>query len=206
MRDTWQIKQHANQLVQEQTKQQKTLVHFTPILNVTIYVAQVNRQILNEILDALQRSNDDLNSLFNATEVLTQCIRYQQMYIFMCTILGYVRDSLTYMRQVAIHTMDYVDAATTNIFSPDILSVEDLRNKLRHKESELPSTMHLPISSNDILHFYQYLNRHVLIADGLFLILIDVPIQNRAQQLQLPVPHSNLSALYKINLKYIGVI
>ena len=51
--------------------------------------------------------------------------------------------------------MDYVDAATTNIFSPDILSVEDLRNVLRYTESELPSTMYLPISLDDTLHFYQ---------------------------------------------------
>ena len=79
--------------------------------------------------------------------------------------------------------MDYVDAATTNILSPDIVPVEDLRNMLRHIESELPSTMHLPISSDDTLHFYQFLNTHVLIADGQFLLFIDVAIQKRAQQL-----------------------
>ena len=129
----------------------------------------------------------------------------------MCTILAYLRDALTYMRQVAIHTMDYVDAATTNILSPDILPVVDLTQMLRHIESELSSTMHLPISLDDSLHFYQYLNTHVLMADGQFLLLIDVTIQNRVQWLQtyevfsLPVPYSNLSAQYKINHKYIGV-
>ena len=47
--------------------------------------------------------------------------------------------------------------------------------------------------------------------DGQFLLLIGVPIQKRAQQLQLyevfslPVPHSNLSADYKVNYKYIGL-
>ena len=82
---------------------------------------------------------------------------------------------------------------------------------LRHKESELPSTMHLPISLDDILHFYWYLNTHVLIAEVQFLLLINVCIQNRPQKLQiyevftLPVPHNNLSAKYKINHKYIGV-
>ena len=81
--------------------------------------------------------------------------------------------------------MHYVDAATTNILSPDILPMEDLRNMLRHIESQLPSTMHLPISSDDTLHFYQYLNTHVFIGEGWFLLLIDVPIQNRAQQLQI---------------------
>ena len=38
------------------------------------------------------------------------------MYIYMCTMLAYLRDSLTYMRQAAIHMMDYVDAATTDVF------------------------------------------------------------------------------------------
>ena len=107
--------------------------------------------------------------------------RYQQIYIYICTILAYLRDSLTYMRQVAIHMMGYVDAATTNILSPDILPMEDLRNMLRHIESELLSTIYLPISLHDTLNFYQYLNTLVLIADGQFLLLIDVPIQNRAQ-------------------------
>ena len=64
-----------------------------------------------------------------------------------------------------------------NILSSDILPVEDLRNMLRHIES-LPLTMHLLLSSDDALHFYQFLKTHVLIAEGQF--LIDVPIQNRA--------------------------
>ena len=134
------------------------------------------------------------------------------MYIYMHTILAYLRDSLTYMRQVAIHPVDYIDATTTNLLSPNILPVEDLRNMLRHIESELPSTMHLPISLDDTLHFYWYLNTQVLIAEGQFLLLINVPIQNRAQQLQiyevfsLPVPHSNLSVQYEINYKYIEVM
>ena len=109
---------------------------------------------MNEVMDTLHRSNKELDRLLNITEGLTQHIRYQQMYIYMHAILAYLRDSLTYMRQVAIHTMDYVDAATTNVLSPDILPVEDLRNLLRHVESELPSVMHLPISSDITLHFY----------------------------------------------------
>ena len=179
--DTQEIKQCVNQLIQEQTKQQETLVHAISTLNVTRYAAQVNRQKLNEIIDPLQRSNEDLDRLLNITEVLTQCITYQQMYIYMNTILAYLRDSLTYMRQIAIHTMNYVDAATTNILSPDIIPVDDLRNMLRHIESELPSIMHLPISFDNTLHFYHYLSTHVLIEDGQFLHLINVPIQNRAQ-------------------------
>ena len=84
-----------------------------------------------------------------------------------------------------MHMMDYVDAATTNVLSPDILPVEDLRNIQRHIESELPSMMHLPISLDSTLHFYHYSSTYVLIADRQFLLLINEPIQNRAQQLQI---------------------
>ena len=133
MTDTQENKQCVSRLIQEQTKQQETLVHVISILNVTRYAGQVNRQKLNAMIDALQRSNEDLNRLFNITEVLTQCVRYQQMNIYMCTILVYLRYALTYMRQVAMHTMDYVDAATNNILSPDTLPVENLGNMLRHR-------------------------------------------------------------------------
>ena len=101
-----------------------------------------------------KRENEDLDRLFNITEILTQCIRYQQMHIYMCTILAHLRDSFTYMRQVAIHIIDYVDAATTNALSPDILPVEHLRKMLTCIESELSSLMHLPISADNTLHFY----------------------------------------------------
>ena len=51
----------------------------------------------------------------------------------------------------------------------------------------------------------------MLIADGQFLLFIQVPVQDRAQQLQIygifnvPVPHGNISAQYKVNNKYIEV-
>ena len=70
------------------------------------------------MIDAFQRSNQDLNRLFTITEVLTQHIRYQQMYIYMHTILAYLRDSLTYMRQVVIHMLDYVDAPFQLLTNP----------------------------------------------------------------------------------------
>ena len=51
----------------------------------------------------------------------------------------------------------------------------------------------------------------MLRADGQYLLLIDVPLQERANQLQtyeifnLPVSHSGVSAQYKITKNYIGV-
>ena len=71
--------------------------------------------------------------------------------------------------------------------------------------------MHLPISWDNTLNFYQYLSMHVLITGRQFFFLNDVPIPNRAKQLQiyeifcLPVAHSNLSVQYKINHNNIGV-
>ena len=56
---------------------------------------------------------------------------------------------------------------------------------LSHIEETLPATMHLPISSEDVPHFYRYLCTPILIADRHYLLLIDVPIQDHAQQLEI---------------------
>ena len=61
--------------MQAQSKQHETLAHVISIFNVTRYAAKVNRQKLNEIIDALQRSNENLDRLFNIKEVLTQHLR-----------------------------------------------------------------------------------------------------------------------------------
>ena len=75
--------------------------------------------------------------------------------------------------------MDYIDAATTGTLSPHIWPIMDLKKILSHIEEMLPSTLHLPVSSKDTLHFYYYLHTHVFIANKQFLLLIDVPIQDR---------------------------
>ena len=72
--------------------------------------------------------------------------------------------------------MDYIDAATMGTLSPHILPIADLRQMLSHIEETLPNTLHLPVSSEDTLHYYRYLHTHVLIANGQFLLLTDVPI------------------------------
>ena len=80
-----------------------------------------------------------------------------------------------------MHTIDYVDTATTRILSPCVLPIEDLKQMLSHIEETLPPAMHLPVSSEDTLHFYRYLHTHVLIANRQFLLLIDIPIQDHMQ-------------------------
>ena len=108
-----------------------------------------------------------------------------------------------------MHTMDYINAATTGTISPHILPIMYLK-MLSHIEENLPSTLYLPVSLEDILHFYRYLCTHVLITNKQFILLIDVPIQDQSQQLSiykiftLDIPHGNFTASYDINTQYLG--
>ena len=108
--------------------------------------------------------------------------------------------------------MDYIDAATTGKLSPNILPIMDLKRMLPHIEETLPSTLHLLVSSEDTLHFYQYCHTHVLITNQQFLLLINVPIQDRSQQLSiykiltLDIPHGNFTAHYNINPQYLRIM
>ena len=81
---------------------------------------------------------------------------------------------------------------------------------LQHIADTLPPTLHLQISPEDTLHFYRYLHTHVLIENKQFLLLIDVPIQDRSRQitihqiLTLDILQGNYSAHYDIDTKYLG--
>ena len=107
--------------------------------------------------------------------------------------------------------MDYIDDATTRTLSPHILPIVDLKQMLSHIEESLPTTMHLPVSSEDTLHFYRYLGTHVLIANREFLLLINVPIQDQMQHISiykiftLDIPHGNCTARYEVDTKYLGI-
>ena len=107
--------------------------------------------------------------------------------------------------------MDYIDAATTGTLSPHILPIMDLKKMLSHIEDTLPSTLHLPVSSSDTLHFCCYLFTHVLIANKRFLLLINVPIQDQSQQLSiykiftLDISHGNFNACYMSTLSILGL-
>ena len=112
---------------------------------------------------------------------------------------------------VSTHTMDYIGTATSGILSPHVLPVVDLQKMLQHIADTLPPTLHLPISPEDTLHFYRYLCTHILIENKQFLLLIDIPIQDRAHQITvhqvftLDIPHGHYLACYDINTRYFGV-
>ena len=162
-------------------------------------------------MEAVLRTHNDVTILFNITSLIYTCINYQQILLHVHFILAHLRDSQYYMRQIAMHAMDYIDAATTGILSPHILPVEDLREILMCIEAELPSTMHLPVSWDDTFHFYRYLCTHVLVVEEQFLLLIEVPIQDHVQQLKiyqvfnLFIPSGNLSVWYDIDTRYLGI-
>ena len=107
--------------------------------------------------------------------------------------------------------MEYINAATLETLSLHVLPVIDLQKMLQHIADTLPPTLHLPISTDDTLHFYRYLHTHVLIENKQFLLLIDVAIQDRSRQitihqiLTLDIPHGNYSACYDVHTKYFGV-
>ena len=179
------IKNRINQLIAMQHKQQETLVHIISVLNVTRYATQVNRQHINLVTDTVERTHQDITMLYNITSSLYTSLNYQQIVLHICSNFANLRDSLYYRRQVNVHAMDYIDAATTGTLSPHVLPAEDFWKMLIHIKEALPSTMHLLVSSEDTLHFCRYLCTHVLIADKQFLLLIDVPIQDHAQQFKI---------------------
>ena len=161
------------------------MVHIVSILNLTCYETQVNRQRINIILKELTKSNEDIRALFNITNQLATQVQVQNIVLHLRAMLANLRDCLHFMKQLANHVLEYIDTATTGTLTLHLIPVPDLQKMLYQIESELPPNMHLPIPSSDLLHFYRYLRSHVLVEESQFLLLIDVPIQDRAQQIQI---------------------
>ena len=161
------------------------MVHIVSILNLTQYETQVNRQQINIILKELMKSNEDIRALFNITNQLaTQVqVQVQNIVLHFRAMLTNLRDCLHFMKQLANHVLEYIDTATTGTLTPHLIPVPDLQQMLYRIESELPPNMHLPIPSSDPLHFYRYLRTHVLVEENQFLLLTDILIQDKAQQI-----------------------
>ena len=194
-KDIHSIKTRINQLIATQTSQCSTLVHIVSVLNVTRYATQVNRHSINNLIDAIHTTSQDINNLYNLTTSLAASINFNQMLLHIRSMFASLQDSLHYLWTVSTHTMAYIDAATSRILSPHVLPVMDLQKMLQHIANTLPPTLHLPISPEETLHFYRYLCTHILIENKQFLLLIDIPIQDRACQITihqvftLDIPH-----------------
>ena len=162
-------------------------------------------------MDKVDDTSHDINNLYNLTMSLATSISFHQFILHIRSVFANLCDSLNYIQMVSTHTMDYINAATSGTLSLHILPIVDLQKMLLHISDTLPPTLHLPVSPDDTLHFYRYLYTHVLIINKQFLLLIDVPIQDRSQQITiykvftLNIPHGNFSAHYDINTKYLGI-
>ena len=187
------------------------MVHIVSILNLTRYETQVNRQRINIILKELNKSNEDIRALFNITNQLATQVQVQNIVLHLRAMVANLRDCLHFMEQLANHILEYIDTATTGTLTPHLIPVPDLQQMLYQIELELPPNMDLSIPSSDPLHFYRYLQTHMLVEENQFLLLIYVPIQDRAQQIQiyqiinLPVPVGSYSMRYTMDTKYLGV-
>ena len=77
-------------------------------------------------MEAVERTHQDVTMFYNITSSLYTHLGYQQIVLHIHSTLANLRDSLYYMRLLAMHGMDYIDTATTGILSPHVLPVEDL--------------------------------------------------------------------------------
>ena len=152
-KDVNNIKKRVNQLTEAQSTQQETLVHIISILNVKQYAAQVKRRSINILMGKVDEMVQDVNNLYNLTTSLVTSLSFYQLILHIRSVLVNLWDSLSYIRIVSMHTMNYVDAATTGTLLPHILPNMSLKKMLSHIEETLPPTLHLPVSSEDTLYF-----------------------------------------------------
>ena len=106
-------------------------------------------------MDKVDETLQDVSNLYNLTTSLATGLSYHQLILHIRSVLDIPQDSLSYIRTVSMHTMDYVNAAITGTLSPLILPIMDLKKMLSHIEETLPPTLHVPVSlsSEDTLHF-----------------------------------------------------
>ena len=85
-------------------------------------------------MDTVDKTVHDVNNLYNITTSLYTSLSYHQLVLHIRSVLANLCDSLSHIRKVSMHTMDYVEAATTGTLSPYILPTADLKQMLSHIE------------------------------------------------------------------------
>ena len=129
-KDIHSIKTQINQLIAMQTSQCNTLVNIVSILNITRYATQVNRHSINNLIEAVYTTSQDINNLYNLTTSLATSINFNQMILHIRSLFANLQDSLHYLRMVSTHTMEYIDATTSGTLSPHVLPITDLQKML----------------------------------------------------------------------------
>ena len=89
-KDVRSIRNRVNQLIATQHQQQRThispYIHIISILNVTRYATQMNRQHINLVMDAVERTHQDINMLYNITSSLHTSLNYQKIVLHIHSI------------------------------------------------------------------------------------------------------------------------
>ena len=114
-RDIHSIKTRINQLIATQTSQCSTLVHIVSILNVTRYATQVNRHSINNLIDAICTTSQDIHNLYNLTTSLAANINFNQMILHIRSVFANLQDSIHYLWTVSMHTMENINATISGI-------------------------------------------------------------------------------------------
>ena len=125
-KDVNSVKSRVNQLIEAQSTQKDAIVHIVSILNVTRYTAQVNRQHTNILMDRVDEMVKDVDNLYNITTSLPTSLSYHQLVLHLRFVLANLWDSLSYIKGVSIHIMDYINAATTGTLLPHIYPLQIL--------------------------------------------------------------------------------
>ena len=148
-----------------QHKQQETLVHIISVLNVTRYATQVNKQHINLIIWC---SRKDTSGCHHALQH-HQFTLHQPQLPTNCTshpLHSGKPQRFTILCETSHHACNGLHRCSHNWYTiTSCTPSKDLWKMLIHTEEALPSTMHLPVSSEDTLHFYRYLHTHIFITD-----------------------------------------
>ena len=87
-KDIHSIKTRINQLITMQTSQHNTLVHVLSILNITRYATQVNRPSINNLIDAVCTTSQDINNLYSLTTSLATSINFNQLILHLRSVFA----------------------------------------------------------------------------------------------------------------------
>ena len=174
------IKTQINQLIMTQSSQQETLVHIISILNITRYAAQVNRHSINILMDVAEATSHDINNLYTLTTSLATSVSFHQLILHIRSVFANLHDSpTTFEWFLHIPCIILMQPHQEHSLHMSYLS-------LIYKRCCYIYQIPYHLCCTNLFHqmipciFYRYLCTHILIENKQFLLLIDVPIQDRS--------------------------
>ena len=119
-KDVSSIKECVNQLTETQSTQQRDLGTHC-IYSQCHKICSISEEAQYKVLmDKVDETSHSVNNLYNLTTLLAISLSYHQLILYIRSVLANLQDSLSYIRMVSMHTMDYIDAATIGTLSPHI--------------------------------------------------------------------------------------